>query len=316
MTIWSGLFQLAIWTTSARRPGPGGLGQRLVGHAEDGGHGARRRRGRRPACSVPRLWTRRTASSKPSAPAATRAEYSPRLWPAATAGSRPSSAVGDRADDEQGRLGVPGQPQLLLGAFEAQARERKAEDLVGRVEEALGLLGVVVEALAHADGLGSLAREIKKRIFSWPSPVAALFQTVGPDLHLGLLPQGVDPGRRLGLDLGLLDLGLDGVQDLDQRPGGAGLGLAGGDVGVGVVGLDLAQADADGPLEAIVEDPSEEDPAPRYRAGRRPRSCPAGSSAAGPRPGRSRADSRLHSASTSAGSGAEAAGRTWSRTSF
>ena len=69
---------------------------RLGVEAEDRGHRARRPTGTASCISSPRRRTRRRASAKSRAPAATRAEYSPRLCPATATGrtlaARPSSA--------------------------------------------------------------------------------------------------------------------------------------------------------------------------------------------------------------------------------
>ena len=65
---------------------------------------------------------------------------------------------GDRRGQER-RLGVRGQTELLLGTLPAEAREREAQDLVGLLEGAAGLLGRVGPGAAHAGLLRALAGE-------------------------------------------------------------------------------------------------------------------------------------------------------------
>ena len=69
---------------------------------------------------------------------------------------------GDPADQIDGRLGVLGAGQLILGSLEGDLAERVSEDLVGLAESGLGLWKRGGEVLAHADHLGSLSGEEKR----------------------------------------------------------------------------------------------------------------------------------------------------------
>ena len=65
---------------------------------------------------------------------------------------------GDR-DGEDGGLGVLGELELVLGAFEDELGEGEAEGFVGLVEDGAGDGEVVVEIAAHAYGLRALSGE-------------------------------------------------------------------------------------------------------------------------------------------------------------
>ena len=117
--------------------------------------------------SWPRVRTRRTASSRSRAPAATRAVYWPIEWPAAKAGSGMSTPscvpalphgreVGDRGGEEGG-LGVLGAVQVLLGALPGEAADGLAEGGVGGGEDGGGRGRGLGEGAAHADELAALA---------------------------------------------------------------------------------------------------------------------------------------------------------------
>jgi hypothetical protein len=68
-------------------------------------------------------------------------------------------AVGGYGNGEQGRLGVFGLFEFVVGAFEAEAGEGKAEGVVGLFKAlARGGKGLG-EGTAHAGELGSLPRE-------------------------------------------------------------------------------------------------------------------------------------------------------------
>src|SRR5277367_3621550 len=66
-------------------------------------------------------------------------------------------ALRDDRDRKDGRLGVLGEPKMLVGAFKAKPRERKPERLVGLVKGLASDGEVVVEVAAHPDRLRSLA---------------------------------------------------------------------------------------------------------------------------------------------------------------
>ncbi len=66
---------------------------------------------------------------------------------------------GGYRDGEDGGLGVLGELELVVRAFEDEFGEGEAEGLVGLVEEGAGGGEVVVEVAAHAYGLRALTGE-------------------------------------------------------------------------------------------------------------------------------------------------------------
>ncbi len=148
------------------RPDVAGLGAERLGRRRRPGRAARAScpgAASAAACiAAPRSATRRRAASKGRLPATTRAEYSPRECPIdqaalqAVLGGDPPGGDGGR---HQRRLADVGLGQALLGAGEADLRERVAEGVVGLLEGAPGDRRGVGERGAHADGLGALAGE-------------------------------------------------------------------------------------------------------------------------------------------------------------
>jgi len=69
----------------------------------------------------------------------------------------------DRGGQDR-RLRVPGERQLVLGALEAELRDREAERGVGLLVRALGGLVGVREVAPHADALRALAGKQECRL--------------------------------------------------------------------------------------------------------------------------------------------------------
>jgi len=65
------------------------------------------------------------------------------------------------AHGKDGRLGVDRVVEILFRSFEAHARQREAEDLVGALKDLTRGLGDVEERFAHPDVLRTLPREDK-----------------------------------------------------------------------------------------------------------------------------------------------------------
>ena len=107
----------------------------------------------------PRRRTMRTASAKAKVPAATCAEYSPRLCPATICGAHPARLEqpgrGD-ADRQDGRLGVLGEHEAVLGTVEAQLAERLAQRRIRLVKHRAALGVGLGQRATHADFLRAL----------------------------------------------------------------------------------------------------------------------------------------------------------------
>ena len=118
----------------------------------------------------PRRWTTFRPVSKSIAPAKTSAVYSPRLWPAAPAAEVRTSGFSALSDSRAARLATKMAGWLTSVASRASAGpskqaafRSKPSSSLGAVEERTGGGKLVVEALAHADSLGALARETETR---------------------------------------------------------------------------------------------------------------------------------------------------------
>ncbi len=103
-----------------------------------------------------------SASPKPRVPAATLAEVLAQAVAGDEGRAHPpggQEAQGRHADRENGRLGVFGQRQRVLGALEAQLAERLSERGIGLSERIPANRKRLREGLSHADLLRALSRE-------------------------------------------------------------------------------------------------------------------------------------------------------------
>ena len=132
-----------------------------------------RRNGRPARCgtaaciSSPRYLTRSTVVLKSRYPAATSALNSPRLWPAIMRGHGAAALapkpVGRNAGRQHRRLGAFRRIEQLGGTLLAALPKIVAQDLAGLGKGRLDDRRDLCQSAHHADGLGSLAREIRMR---------------------------------------------------------------------------------------------------------------------------------------------------------